>query len=111
MYFSKIAIALASVPAVLISASSVLAQDLPNLTNPPATDEPVLQGPVAPAQVNRTAPPISSQRIPLSPGDRLRITIPGIGGEEFSGEYEVNFSGDLEVPFIDPVPVLRSSGH
>ena len=106
MYFSKVAIALASVPAVLISASSVLAQDLPDLTAPPAADEPALQRPVAPARVNRTVPPISSQRIPLSPGDRLRLTIPGIGGEEFSGEYEVNFSGDLEIPFLDPVPVL-----
>ena len=118
MYFSRAALALASVPAVLIStglmsASSVLAQeaeDIPQLVQPAeddAADEPTLQRPVAPARVNRAIiPPISSQRIPLSPGDRLRITIPGIGGEEFSGEYEVNFSGALEIPFLDPLPVL-----
>ncbi len=110
MYFSKAVIALASVPTVLISAgfisaSSALAQDLPDLTDP-ATDEPALQRPIAPARVNSTIPQVSSQRIPLSPGDRLRLTIPGIGGEEFSGEYEVNFGGDLEIPFLAPVPVL-----
>ena len=118
MYFSKAAMVLASVPTVLISlgfisASSVLAQEasesVPQI-GPPAVGEPAPQRPVAP--LNRTRPtavapaPIGSQDIPLSPGDRLRITIPGIGGEEFSGEYEVNFNGDLEIPFLDPLSVL-----
>ena len=45
--------------------------------------------------------------LPLSPGDRLQVTIPGVGGEEFSGVYEVNLNGDLEVPYIPP---LRAAG-
>jgi len=43
--------------------------------------------------------------LPLSPGDILRILIPGTGGEEFSGDYEVNLEGNLEIPFFDPLPV------
>lgn len=115
MYFSRAAIVLASVPvfltASLTAASSVLAQDLPDLTDPdlvdqqPATDAPVIQGPVD-RPVRAASPPINLQQIPLSPGDRIRLTIPGIGGEEFTGEYEVNFNGSLEVPFIAPVSVL-----
>lgn len=40
--------------------------------------------------------------LPLSPGDRLRILIPGTGGEDFSGNYEVNLEGYLEIPFLEP---------
>ncbi len=43
--------------------------------------------------------------LPLSPGDRLRIKIPGEGGELFSGDYEVNLYGNLEIPYLDPLPV------
>ncbi|MEO0769222.1 MAG: polysaccharide biosynthesis/export family protein, partial [Cyanobacteria bacterium J06649_4] len=59
------------------------------------------------AQSNPSFPPatINRQRLPLSPGDRLRVFIPGLGGEEFSGEYEVNFNGELDVPFLEPIPV------
>ena len=35
--------------------------------------------------------------LPISPGDRVKITIPE--GEEFSGIFEINFSGELELPF------------
>ena len=34
--------------------------------------------------------------LPISPGDRVKITIPE--GEEFSGIFEINFSGELELP-------------
>lgn len=39
----------------------------------------------------------------LSPGDLVKITIPGIGGEQFTGDYEVNLYGYLEIPFIEPL--------
>jgi len=42
----------------------------------------------------------------LSPGDLIKITIPGIGGELFTGDYEVNLYGYLEIPFIDPLYVV-----
>jgi len=45
--------------------------------------------------------------LPLSPGDRLQVTVPGLGGEEISGVYEVNLNGELEVPYIPP---LRAAG-
>lgn len=45
--------------------------------------------------------------LPLSPGDRVQLIIPGVGGEEFTGIYEVNLNGDLEVPYIPP---LRAAG-
>ena len=46
-------------------------------------------------------------RFTLSPGDSLRLTISGTGGEEFSGDYEINHDATLSVPFLDPVPVGR----
>jgi polysaccharide biosynthesis/export protein len=41
--------------------------------------------------------------LPLSPGDRLKITIPE--GEEFSGIFEVNLEGNLEIPYLPPLLV------
>ncbi|WP_019502901.1 polysaccharide biosynthesis/export family protein [Pseudanabaena sp. PCC 6802] len=41
--------------------------------------------------------------LPLSPGDRLRITIPE--GELFNGIYEVNLDGNIQVPYLDPISV------
>lgn len=41
--------------------------------------------------------------LPLSPGDRIRILIPE--GELFSGVYEVNIDGNIQVPYLDPLPV------
>lgn len=41
--------------------------------------------------------------LPLSPGDRLRITIPE--GELFNGIYEVNLDGNIQVPYLAPIPV------
>lgn len=117
MYFLRAAVVLASIPAFLslASAGSVLADELPSLndepteaatpTSTPAAQLPNVQAPnVRP--VGTASPSITQQRIPLSPGDRLSLIVPGIGGEEFTGEYEVNFNGDLEIPFLEPVPVL-----
>jgi polysaccharide export outer membrane protein len=44
-----------------------------------------------------------SWALPLSPGDRVKIIIPD--GEEFSGIFEVNLEGDLEIPYLSPLPV------
>ncbi len=41
--------------------------------------------------------------IPLSRGDRLRVLIPE--GELFSGVFEVNIDGKIQVPYLDPIPV------
>ncbi|MBD2355783.1 polysaccharide export protein [Tolypothrix sp. FACHB-123] len=41
--------------------------------------------------------------LPLSPGDRLKVSIPE--GEEFSGIFEVNLDGRLEIPYLSPLPV------
>ncbi len=40
--------------------------------------------------------------LPLSPGDRLKLSIPE--GEEFNGIYEVNLEGNLEIPYLPPIP-------
>jgi polysaccharide biosynthesis/export protein len=112
MYFSKAAIALASIPVFGFSVSNVLASELPNLTAQPLEALPQ-QGPgdsvALPVNQPVSQPvnqPVNQQRLPLSPGDRVSVQIPGNGGEEFSGEYEVNFNGDLEIPLIEPVPVV-----
>ncbi|TYQ27522.1 polysaccharide biosynthesis/export family protein [Pseudanabaena sp. UWO310] len=41
--------------------------------------------------------------IPLSPGDRIRVLIPE--GELFSGVFEVNLDGNIQVPFLSPMSV------
>lgn len=41
--------------------------------------------------------------IPLSQGDRLRVLIPE--GELFSGVFEVNLDGKIQVPYLDPISV------
>ncbi|MEM6253694.1 MAG: polysaccharide export protein [Cyanobacteria bacterium P01_D01_bin.156] len=46
---------------------------------------------------------INGQDLPFSPGDRIRLRIPGVGGEAFSGDYEISFNGILEIPFIEPI--------
>jgi polysaccharide biosynthesis/export protein len=48
--------------------------------------------------------------LPLSPGDRVRIAIPAddqLPEEDrlrLSGIYEINLDGNLEFPFIEPIP-------
>ncbi|WP_260446081.1 MULTISPECIES: polysaccharide biosynthesis/export family protein [unclassified Nostoc] len=42
--------------------------------------------------------------LPLSPGDRVKVTIPE--GTEFSGIFEVNLEGNLEIPYLTPLPVV-----
>lgn len=41
--------------------------------------------------------------LPLSPGDRLEISIPN--ERYFAGVYNVNQNGDLEIPYLGPFPV------
>jgi polysaccharide export outer membrane protein len=43
-----------------------------------------------------------SQALPISAGDRVKVTIPE--GEEFSGIFEVNLNGDLELPYVKGIP-------
>lgn len=51
----------------------------------------------------------SGSALPLSPGDRISVTIPGDEAlaetYRFSGLYEVNLDGTLEVPLLDPIRV------
>ena len=116
MSLSKLAIAVASAPAIWIWANSgwagstlasAIANELPALSEPseasPTGVDAIPQQPAVP--VTGILPTIERQNLPLSPGDRLSVIIPGVGGEEFSGEYEVNFNGDLQVPLLDPLPV------
>ncbi len=42
--------------------------------------------------------------LPLSPGDRIRVSIPE--GEEFSGIFEVDLNGNLDLPYVPPMPVV-----
>lgn len=42
--------------------------------------------------------------LPLSPGDRLEISIPN--ERYFAGVYNVNQNGDLEIPYLGEFPVL-----
>ncbi|KEF43363.1 MAG: polysaccharide export protein [Cyanobium sp. CACIAM 14] len=42
--------------------------------------------------------------LPLSPGDRIKISI--VDGEEFSGIYEVSIDGKIEIPYLAPLSVV-----
>lgn len=111
--------------------NSVAASDLPELSEQVSSDSAAQVEPTSNAGLSVPSVPVPSANLssgsseygseyvgalgsigygaplPLSPGDRLQLTIPGIGGEEFSGVYEVNLNGDLEVPYIPP---LRAAG-
>jgi polysaccharide biosynthesis/export protein len=41
--------------------------------------------------------------LPLSPGDRIKVSIPE--GDLFQGVYEVNLDGSLKIPYLSPVAV------
>ncbi len=43
---------------------------------------------------------------PLSPGDRLQIKV--VNGEEFSGVFEIDLDGTVNLPFLPPIHV---AGH
>lgn len=47
-----------------------------------------------------------SYQLPLSPGDKINLTIDN--GEGFNGRYEIGIDGKLNLPQIDPVQV---AGH
>jgi polysaccharide biosynthesis/export protein len=51
----------------------------------------------------------AARALPLSPGDRVKVTIPE--GEEFSGIFEINLNGDLELPFIRGIAVSGLEPH
>jgi polysaccharide export outer membrane protein len=44
-----------------------------------------------------------SLALPLSPGDRIKVSIPE--GDLFNGVYEVNLDGTLNLPYLDAIPV------
>ncbi|MEL6780583.1 MAG: polysaccharide biosynthesis/export family protein [Cyanobacteria bacterium J06597_16] len=98
--------------ATVLSSGSERRTIQPDAPSQPIVQSPAVQSPL----VQRLSPPVAErdsvlptidrQSLPLSPGDRLKIQIPGVGGEEFSGEYVVNFSGDLEVPLLEALPVV-----
>ena len=115
MSLLKLAVTIASAPAIWVWASSgwagstlasAIANELPALSSPSEVIPAAATNAQQPAvPVTGILPTIERQNLPLSPGDRLSVKIPGIGGEEFSGEYEVNFNGDLQVPLLDSLPV------
>jgi polysaccharide biosynthesis/export protein len=41
----------------------------------------------------------------LSPGDQLRVTVSGVGSEQFTGDYQVNMNSALEIPYLPPIDV------
>lgn len=47
--------------------------------------------------------------LPLSAGDRVKVTIPE--GEEFSGIFDVNLHGELELPYVRGIPVTGLEPH
>jgi polysaccharide biosynthesis/export protein len=47
--------------------------------------------------------------LPLSPGDRVKVTIPE--GEEFSGIFEISLNGELELPYIRRIAVSGLEPH
>lgn len=47
--------------------------------------------------------------LPLSVGDRFRLLIPE--GELFNGVYEVNVDGNIQIPYLDPLPVKGLELH
>ncbi|AFY27561.1 polysaccharide biosynthesis/export family protein [Cyanobium gracile] len=47
---------------------------------------------------------LPAQALPLSPGDRIRVTI--LDGEEFNGTYEVNLDGNIDIPYLSPLKVV-----
>ncbi|NJL41888.1 MAG: hypothetical protein HC899_38405 [Leptolyngbyaceae cyanobacterium SM1_4_3] len=60
------------------------------------------------ASVVMVSIPALSWALPLSPGDRIRISVPADDAipetYRFSGIYEVNLDGTLQVPFLEPMP-------
>lgn len=46
----------------------------------------------------------SAKALPLSPGDRIRVTI--LDGEEFNGTYDVNIDGKIDIPYLPSVEVV-----
>jgi len=117
MYLLKVAIALMTAPTFLLFAGSSIANEPTDKVSAGSEERALGELPTLRRLVPNTAQAsplvtpatISRQRLPLSPGDRIRVFIPGVGGEEFSGEYEVSFNGDLNIPFLDPVSVTGLS--
>ncbi len=48
--------------------------------------------------------PATTLALPLSPGDRLEVSIPN--EKYFARTYQVNHNGDIEVPFLGAVSVV-----
>ncbi len=80
--------------------------NLPSLRQPQPVTEPSLDPIPASTSFDTTGSVVARQPLALSPGDRVKLTIPGIGAEDFNGTYEVNLSGDLELPYVAPVDAV-----
>lgn len=78
---------------------------LPSLNPSPSLEQNTSTVSATP-QVSALGSVVARRPLPLSPGDRLRISIPGIGAEDFNGVYEVNLSGDLELPYVAPLAAV-----
>lgn len=106
---------------VITSKSSPVIANIPTFSDVESTEEindlnynsPINNIPINQNNIPNNYPqtiPIQNNNLitglPLSPGDLIKITIPGIGGDLFSGDYEVNLYGYLEIPFIDPLYVV-----
>lgn len=87
-----------------------LVRNLPTLQNtskpsglPSNTIEFLQQNPVSyPSTDLIESIPVNS--LPLSPGDQIRVLVQD--GEIFSGIYEVNLNGDIQMPYLKPIYVI-----
>ena len=111
MFFLKSSLVLTVSLLPFLSQTTVLASELPDLSRENDNhQEGSHTGTVVFSQpINDFVGTISRQDLPLSPGDRIRIQIPGVGGEEFSGDHEVSFNGTIDIPFLGSMVVAGLS--
>lgn len=100
---------IAALKVVVLQSAPILAVGLPQLNSVPSRPLPlqrtVPSGGLQPQGTGEI--PIQNQfsDLPLSPGDRVKLTIPGIGSEPFNNTYIVSFDGTLDIPLIEPLQV------
>ena len=95
---------------VLSSPSYAVSAPLPAVrpATPVAPTNPVT--PLPPQQLPLGTPTPEGQNsvteFPLSPGDRVKLFISGVGTEAFNGNYVVSFDGSIDLPLIGALPVV-----